>query len=115
MGADFSNRFWEENPDAVIAVSPDGKVLDWSRAGEAIFGYTREEAVGRGLVELIVPAERADEERQILGAAAQQDLAVYESVRRRKDGSPGHVNCPTKALAAPGGNLHYPPAPKQNT
>jgi PAS domain S-box-containing protein len=51
MGADFSNRFWEENPDAVI---------DWSRAGEAIFGYTREEAVGRGLVELIVPAERAD-------------------------------------------------------
>jgi len=60
MGADFSNRFWEENPDAVIAVSPDGKVLDWSRAGEAIFGYTREEAVGRGLVELIVPAERAD-------------------------------------------------------
>jgi PAS domain S-box-containing protein len=107
MGADFSNRFWEENPDAVIAVSPDGKVLDWSRAGEAIFGYTREEAVGRGLVELIVPAERAGEERQILGSAAQQDLAVYESVRRRKDGSLVYVSVSTKAVCDAGGRLRY--------
>src|SRR5258706_7136142 len=107
MGADFSNRFWEENPDAVIAVSPDGKVLDWSRAGEAIFGYTREEAVGRGLVELILPAERADEERQILGAAAQQDLAVYESVRRRKDRLLVYVRVTAKAACDPSGKLQY--------
>jgi len=115
MGADFSNRFWEENPDAVIAVSPDGKVLEWSRAGEAIFGYTREEAVGRGVVELIVPAERADEERQILGAAAQQDLAVYESVRRRKDGSLVYVSVSTKAVCDAGGKLQYFLSTKKDT
>src|SRR6266404_6035462 len=115
MGADFSNRFWEENPDAVIAVSPDGKVLDWSRAGEAIFGYTREEAVGRELVELIVPAERADEERQILGAAAQQDLVVYESVRRRKDGSLVYVSVSTKAVCDAGGKLQYLLSTKKDT
>src|SRR5437879_2465604 len=115
MGADFSNRFWEENPDAVIAVSPDGKVLDWSRAGEAIFGYTREEAVGRELVELIVPAERADEERQILGAAAQQDLVVYESVRPRKDGSRVYVSVSTKAVCDAGGKLQYLLLSKRDT
>ena len=115
MGADFSNRFWEENPDAVIAVSPDGKVLDWSRAGEAIFGYTREEAVGRELVELIVPAERVDEERQILGAAAQQDLVVYESVRRRKDGSLVYVSVSTKAVCDAGGKLQYLLSTKKDT
>jgi PAS domain S-box-containing protein len=115
VSPDFRGRFWEETSDAIIAVSPEGKVQEWSRAGETIFGYTREEALGRSLVDLIVPAERADEERQLLGSAAQAGLAVYESVRRRKDGSLVYVSVSTKAVYDAGGKLQYLLSTKRDT
>lgn len=43
-------------PYAVIAIDLYGRVLEFNRAAEATFGYRREEALRRGLVELIVPA-----------------------------------------------------------
>jgi len=99
--------YWDEMPDAVIAVSPEGEVLHWNRAAEAIFGYTAQEAVGRRLAGFIVPPERADEERQILEEALRQGFAVYESVRRRKDGALVDVSVSTKAVHDDAGNLQY--------
>jgi PAS domain S-box-containing protein len=115
MGGDFPHQFWEETPDAMIAVSPDGRVLDWSRAGETIFGYTREEALGRALLDLIIPAERAHEEQALLGDAAENGLAVYESVRRRKDGSLVYVSVSTKAVRDATGKLRYLLSTKKDT
>jgi PAS domain-containing protein len=43
------------SPDALIAISPQGKILFWNAGAEAIFGYTRSEAEGRLLGELTVP------------------------------------------------------------
>jgi PAS domain S-box-containing protein len=44
---------------AVIATDSGGNVLHWNRHAEEMFGYTRSEAVGRNLLELIVhPMER---------------------------------------------------------
>jgi len=45
--------------DAAIGLDGDGIVTEWSAGAEAMFGYTREQARGRNLVELIVlPARR---------------------------------------------------------
>ena len=96
MNADLALQLWEENPDAILATAPDGTVSYWNRAAETIFGYSRDEAVGRSLRELIIPADRVDEERLLLDAA--RGLAVYESVRRRKDGSLVHVSVSSKAV-----------------
>jgi PAS domain S-box-containing protein len=115
MGADFSHQFWDETPDAIIAVSPDGKVLDWNRAAQDIFGHSREEVIGRTLLELIVPAERAHEEQALLGDAAENELAVYESVRRRKDGSLVYVSVSTKAVRDAAGRLEYLLSTKKDT
>jgi PAS domain S-box-containing protein len=41
--------------DAVIAIEGDGRVIGWNPQAEEIFGWTREEAEGRSLAELIVP------------------------------------------------------------
>jgi PAS domain S-box-containing protein len=51
---DLSRLLWDENPDAVLAVSSLGTVVFWSRAAETIFGYTQEEAMGRPLNDLIM-------------------------------------------------------------
>jgi two-component system NtrC family sensor kinase len=41
--------------DAVVVMDGDGMVVEWNASAEATFGWTREEAVGTALAELIVP------------------------------------------------------------
>jgi PAS domain S-box-containing protein len=89
---------WDENPDAVLAVASDGRVLFWNRAAENIFGYSAADAVGQPLSTLIIPPDLADEEQRIFRDASVNGLAVYESVRRRKDGSLVHVSVSTKPV-----------------
>ena len=53
-------RVIETAADAYVAVDRDGRVTDWNTAATAMFGWTREEALGRLLPDLIVPPELAD-------------------------------------------------------
>ena len=43
--------------DAVVVMRRDGTVADWNSCAEATFGWTREEALGRSMNELIVPPQ----------------------------------------------------------
>ncbi len=45
----------EQMPLAAIEVAPDMTVTDWNPAAERTFGYSAAEAVGRSVVDLIVP------------------------------------------------------------
>jgi two-component system cell cycle sensor histidine kinase/response regulator CckA len=42
--------------DCVIVIDAQGIVVEWNPAAEATFGYSRDEAHGRDLAELIIPA-----------------------------------------------------------
>jgi PAS domain S-box-containing protein len=42
--------------DCVITIDHQGRVVEFNPAAERTFGYRREEAVGREMAELIVPA-----------------------------------------------------------
>ena len=88
----------QHNPDALLAISESGEILHWNDAAEVIFGYSCDEALGRLLIDLIVPSDRRDEERRMQEDAVRQGLAVYESVRRRKDGLLLHVSVTTTAI-----------------
>ena len=44
-------------PLAICAWTRDNRVIDWNETAEALFGYTKKEALGRRLDELIVPQE----------------------------------------------------------
>jgi len=107
MASDFSVGYWEQNPDALLVLSPQGTVLNWNAAAEAIFGYTEAEALGRPMTDLIVPPDKLSEEADIRAQALRGVTAVHESVRRRKDGSLVHVNVSTKAVRDAGGELLY--------
>jgi PAS domain S-box-containing protein len=50
-------RILEDAPDAVVTMDSGGHVRDWNPRAEAIFGWTRAEAVGRKLSELLIPEE----------------------------------------------------------
>ena len=91
-------ELWELTPDAIIAVGPDRRILHWNRAAETIFGFSRNEAVGEK-IDLIAAPDDIDTSRD--------DHSVFESIRRRKDGSLVHVSVSSKALRDADGRLRY--------
>jgi len=41
--------------DAVVVMKSDGVVADWNDCAAAVFGWSREEAIGRTMADLIIP------------------------------------------------------------
>jgi PAS domain S-box-containing protein len=41
--------------DAVVTIDPQSQIIDWNHAAERMFGWTRVEAIGQTLTELIIP------------------------------------------------------------
>jgi PAS domain S-box-containing protein len=73
--------------DAIISKDLNGVIRTWNKAAERIFGYSEQEAVGRPVV-MLIPAERQDEEPEILQRIRRGErIEHYETQRRRKDGS----------------------------
>ncbi len=87
----------DDFPVALITLSADGYVLSWNLGAEATFGYTAEEAVGRKLQDLVVPQDHAHEVDAETREALERGSAVYEAVRRRKDGTLARPLLPSSA------------------
>jgi PAS domain S-box-containing protein len=76
----------ESSEDAILSKDLDAVITSWNRSAERLYGYTPHEAVGRP-ISMIIPPERADEEKKILAKVlAGQRLEHYETQRVRKDG-----------------------------
>ena len=114
MTLNFDKLLLDESPDAVIATTPEGNILYWSKGAEAVFGYTAEEVVGRSLNETIVPADRIEEERKILREAIETGFSNYESLRRKKDGSLVYVVISSKLVKDEKGKLQFILSSKQD-
>jgi PAS domain S-box-containing protein len=72
---------------AVIATDAEGIVTHWNARAEALYGWMREEAIGRHIAELVVPDDQRSHGYEIIeqlqaGASWQGSFRV-----RRKDGS----------------------------
>ena len=71
---------------SLFMLDPHGRVTNWNRGAERLFGYTAEQTVGRH-ISLIIPPERLYEEDQIIAKLkAGQRVEHYETERRRSDG-----------------------------
>jgi PAS domain S-box-containing protein len=82
----------EHTPDAFIAINPKGRVLDWNHAATKLFGYTRDEVVGRLLQQVVVPEDQHAGFRSLLESLARGGrsaaLGVHtEAQARHKDGT----------------------------
>ena len=73
--------------DGIISKSLDGIIIDWNAGAERIFGYTADEVIGRPIT-ILLPADRLDEEDQILARLRRgEKIDHFETQRRRKDGT----------------------------
>ncbi len=77
----------ESSDDAIIARDLDGIITAWNHGAERLYGYTAAEIVGQS-VTLLIPADRIAEEPAILNHIRHDErIEVYETVRRRRDGT----------------------------
>jgi PAS domain S-box-containing protein len=78
----------ESSDDAIVSKNLDGIIANWNKGAERIFGYTSEEAIGQPIT-IVIPADRQSEERDILTRIRRgEHIDHFETVRRRKDGTP---------------------------
>lgn len=55
LHADRNEAILNAALDCVISMSDSGEIISWNRAAERTFGYSRQEAVGADMAELIIP------------------------------------------------------------
>lgn len=77
----------ETSDDAILSKDLNGVIQTWNAGAQRIFGYTAEEVIGKP-VTVLIPADRFDEEPEILRRLrAGERIEHYETVRQRKDGA----------------------------
>ena len=82
----------ESSDDAIVSKTLEGVVTSWNQGAERLFGWTAAEMVGKPIT-LIIPPDRLNEEPEILRRLrAGERVDHFETVRRRKDGTPIDVS-----------------------
>jgi PAS domain S-box-containing protein len=77
----------DASPVALVEFGADTRIRLWNPAAERIFGWTREEMLGRGGLPMAPPHKRAESDdlwARVLSGEVVNDL---ETVRQRKDGT----------------------------
>jgi PAS domain S-box-containing protein len=96
----------ESSTDAIIGKTTEGVVTDWNRAAERMFGYTAAEAVGRTVLDLIVPADHREEEANILASVARGETVPHLYTQRlRRDRSRFDVAVTVSPIHAADGRI----------
>jgi PAS domain S-box-containing protein len=103
--ADIETREDEERLQALIDSSPlalvefglDTRIRLWNPAAERIFGWSREEMIGRGGLPMAPPEIRHESEDLFARVLAGEWVNDFETVRLRKDGA----RVPVSIAAAP--------------
>ena len=74
---------------AVQSYGPDGTTLFWNQASERLYGYTAAEALGRNLLDLIIPPEMQEGVKLAMLQMARtgQAIPASELTLQRKDGT----------------------------
>ena len=88
-------------PVAIAVLDNAKRIRSVNARFEALFGYTAQEAVGRPLDDLLVPAEGMDEHSRLTGCVRQGGIVEAEVQRRTKSGETIMVRLSAAAVADP--------------
>jgi len=77
----------EGSSDAIITKSLDSIILSWNPAAQQLFGYAADEVIGQHIT-IIFPDDLKDEEADLIARLQRgEQIAHFETTRRRKDGT----------------------------
>lgn len=76
----------ESTADAILGLTTDGKITSANQGAEILYGYRRDELVGRSLGMLVPEARWQDDQVLIKRVAAGEQIERFETQRRHKTG-----------------------------
>jgi PAS domain S-box-containing protein len=71
----YFSRFAEQALDAITLLDPMGHVQYWNKRAEQMFGWNRDEVIGRSIKEIMVPEDRREEADEILNKVRSEKRA----------------------------------------
>lgn len=93
--------------DAIVLLDKKTKIIYWNNAAEKIFGYTKEEAVGKKLSTLVVPPKYQRSHSELIAKASAHGTQVSENSLEiyalRKDGAEFPIELTVSAFNLKGG------------
>lgn len=87
--AEARAQAWAVNHDAIVITNAAGFIVDWNPAAEALFGYTRDEALGQPNALIHLSAEAAANSQMNTAGLAQRGQWHGTLTIVRKDGTRG--------------------------
>jgi PAS domain S-box-containing protein len=77
--------------DALVVTDMDGRVVEWNRGSERLYGYTRGEMIGRSVSDLHIPEQRDHVLAEVMASVERTDRWQGEVGLLRKDGTRGWI------------------------
>lgn len=77
---------FEDNPEAILEIDEDRKTADINDKFEDLFGYEKEDVLGKELKEVVVPNSKKKEAEHLLRKCDEEGYFEHESVRETKSG-----------------------------
>jgi PAS domain S-box-containing protein len=77
----------DASPVAIVEFDLEMRIQLWNPAAERIFGWSREEMIGRGGLPMAPPPKRAESEELFTLVLGGELVNDFETVRQRKDGT----------------------------
>lgn len=96
----------DASDDAIIGCDIDGTVTDWNAGATRLFGYTRDDAVGHPVAQLIAPPGRVQEVARIRASVVRGERPPrFETVRLCKEGKTIHTSVMISPIFAADGKV----------
>lgn len=83
----FQSSLLDQVRNAVIVTDLDGSIIYWNKYAEKLYQWTREEAMGNKLVELITPQRMLEPAEQVLDFIRREGFWQGEFECQKKDGT----------------------------
>jgi PAS domain S-box-containing protein len=91
----------ESSRDAIISKDLGGLITSWNGGAERLYGYSKGEALGQPM-SILTPEDHDAETSDVLRRVTRGETDVFESVRRRKDGTLVDVSLTTSPILGMG-------------
>ncbi len=91
--------------DAIISVRMDGTIASWNRGAASLFGYSKEEVIGKP-ARILAHPDRQDEPRDAMRSVVESGIVLpFETIVQRKDGSQLDVSICVSSIRNPAGEV----------
>jgi PAS domain S-box-containing protein len=95
----------DHSDDAIISKNLDGIITSWNIAAEKIYGYKAAEIIGKSIETLALSKEKDEFALILKRICAGEQIAKYETKRRRKDGVEIDVSLTVSPIKNKGGTI----------